>query len=346
MSSALTYTRVALVTGGAQGIGRAVALRLAADGLDIAVDDIPSESQRLEEVVNEIRQMGRKAIALTCDVSKEDEVKSMVEQTVAQLGRLDAMIANAGISSYLGTVMDADVEKCEHTWSINMRGALLCYKYAAKEMVKQGNGGRIVGACSIAGLKGLANLSAYGMSKAAVRALTQTTALELAEHNITVNAYAPGIILTRMTVSEHDSAFGGEPGSAAKHALGSPNAKIGQPEDVASAISYLVSPEAHFITGQSGYLVIIRPVPITSLRPDYYHRRWYRFQLKCGFTLLRVHIIVAWRIVDDVETHHNSYHLQHHDHKLILHSSSALQLLGGLSQFWIHVVYCEILLSF
>jgi NAD(P)-dependent dehydrogenase (short-subunit alcohol dehydrogenase family) len=91
MFSAPTYTRVALVTGGAQGIGRAIALRLAVDGLDIAVDDVPSESHRLEDDVTEIKEMGRKAIALTCDVSKEDEVKSMVEQTVAQLGRLDVV---------------------------------------------------------------------------------------------------------------------------------------------------------------------------------------------------------------------------------------------------------------
>ena len=91
MSSVPTFTRVALVTGGAQGIGRAIALHLAADGLDVAVDDIPSETQRLEEVVAEIKKMGRKAIAITCDVRKEDEVKGMVEQTVAELGRLDVV---------------------------------------------------------------------------------------------------------------------------------------------------------------------------------------------------------------------------------------------------------------
>lgn len=91
MLSAPAYTRVALVTGGAQGIGRAIALRLAADGLDVAVDDILSETQRLEEVVTEIKKLGRKAVALTCDVRKEDEVKGMVEQTVAGLGRLDVV---------------------------------------------------------------------------------------------------------------------------------------------------------------------------------------------------------------------------------------------------------------
>jgi NAD(P)-dependent dehydrogenase (short-subunit alcohol dehydrogenase family) len=91
MSSAPTYTRVAIVTGGSQGIGRAIALQLATDGLDVAVDDIPAESERLEEVVNEIKKMGRKAIAISCDVSKEDEVKAMVEQTVAELGRLDVV---------------------------------------------------------------------------------------------------------------------------------------------------------------------------------------------------------------------------------------------------------------
>lgn len=90
-TASLPYTRVALVTGGAQGIGRAIALRLAKDGLDVAVDDIPSESERLQAVVDEIKQIGRRAIALTCDVSKEEEVKNMVDQTVAELGRLDVV---------------------------------------------------------------------------------------------------------------------------------------------------------------------------------------------------------------------------------------------------------------
>jgi NAD(P)-dependent dehydrogenase (short-subunit alcohol dehydrogenase family) len=91
MSSTETYTRVAIVTGGAQGIGRAIALQLARDGLDIAIDDVPSALERMEEVVNEIRKIGRKAIAITCDVSKEDEVKAMVDKTVAELGRLDVV---------------------------------------------------------------------------------------------------------------------------------------------------------------------------------------------------------------------------------------------------------------
>jgi NAD(P)-dependent dehydrogenase (short-subunit alcohol dehydrogenase family) len=114
-----TPTRVALITGGAQGIGRAIALRLASDGLDVAVDDIPSKLPLLEEVVNEIKTMGRKAIALTFDVSEEDEVKSMVEKTVAELGRLDAVIhtaADAAATDLISLLFYADGCECRSGW--------------------------------------------------------------------------------------------------------------------------------------------------------------------------------------------------------------------------------------
>lgn len=198
-----TGTRVAIVTGGAQGIGKAIALRLAADGFDICVDDVASKIHLSKEVVAEIQQLGRKAIALPYDVTKEQEVKEMVEKTVAELGRLDVMVANAGIiQDHLNSVMEANIDEWESIWAVNVRGTVLCYKYAAIQMVKQNPGGRLIGASSICGLQGFANAGAYCMSKASVRSLTQTASLELNKHKITVNAYAPGVIETQMTRSQ------------------------------------------------------------------------------------------------------------------------------------------------
>ncbi|KIJ90567.1 hypothetical protein K443DRAFT_135650 [Laccaria amethystina LaAM-08-1] len=219
-------TRVAIVTGGAQGIGKAMALRLASDGFDICVDDLASSAGLLDDVVSEIQQLGRKAMALSYDVTKENEVKKLVEETVAELGSLDLMVANAGIirQQSIMEVLSANIGEWESVWAVNIRGVVLCYKYAAIQMSKQSSGGRILGASSVGGLQGFAGYGAYCASKAAVRSLTQTASLELSKYGISVNAYAPGIIESPM---------------------------IGQPEQVANLVSYLASPESYFITGQT-----------------------------------------------------------------------------------------------
>ncbi|EED84954.1 predicted protein [Postia placenta Mad-698-R] len=205
-------SRVAIVTGAAQGIGLSIALRLADDGLDVAVNDTASKSEQLEDAVSRIRAKGRRAIAVLADVTQETQVEDMVSQVVEQLGSLD-MVANAGVL-VVQPLMEASAEDWDRVMAVNVRGIMLCYKYAATQMVKQGRGGRIIGA---------AGFSAYCSSKFAVKGLTQT--LELAEHNITVNAYAPGLINTSM----------GDAG----------------PEVIASIVSYLAKPESYFITGQT-----------------------------------------------------------------------------------------------
>ncbi|KAJ7073995.1 hypothetical protein C8F01DRAFT_1098929 [Mycena amicta] len=253
MNNSARNPRVALVTGAAQGIGRAIALRLARDGLDVGVADLPSKIGALEELVKEIEALatGRKVCALGMDVSKEEQVSGMVAEVVEKLGRLDVMVANAGVggSGYV-KIMDADVSDWEKLWEVNIRGVLLCYKYAARQMIKQGDGGRIIGASSVAGIRGYAGVGGYCVSKAAVRSLTQTAALELREHRITVNAYAPGAIDTAMIASPVDETRG--VGYAIKEAFRIPQEfRTGQPEDVAAVVSFVASEGAHFVTGET-----------------------------------------------------------------------------------------------
>nr|GAT58145.1 predicted protein [Mycena chlorophos] len=262
-------TRVAVITGGAQGIGRAAALRLAEDGLDVAVADLPSKLELLKEVVKEVEGFGQKALAVTVDVTKEDEVSGMVDKVVETLGRLDVMVANAGVGqdppvSVVDvdlenwekiwqdppvSVVDVDLKNWEKIWQVNVRGVVLSYKYAARQMIKQGEGGRIIGASSSAGLRGYDGWGGYCMSKAAVKSLTQTVALELRQHRITVNAYAPGAIDTPMIAAPIDQTEGA--GFAIKQAFKISEFRTGQPQDVASVISFLASEGAHFVTGQT-----------------------------------------------------------------------------------------------
>jgi len=140
-----TDSRIAVVTGAAQGIGREIALRLADDGIDVAVNDIANNANNLADVVKAIQAKGRRSVLLLADVSNEDEVRSMVEMTVEKLGGLDIMVANAGIAQAVALVDINSTEAWDRTMSVNVRGPMLCYKYAALQMIKQGRGGRIIG---------------------------------------------------------------------------------------------------------------------------------------------------------------------------------------------------------
>jgi len=246
----MAHRPVAVVTGASQGIGQAIALRLAKDGFDIAVNDLTSRKDALEQLVSEIEQKGVRACVCIADVSVEAEVKGMFENVVDKLGGIDVMVANAGIIKTVKLLIETTLEDWEQIMNTNARGTFLCYRFAALQMIKQGRGGRIIGASSVAGKQGTATASGYCASKFAIRGLTQAVAIELGKYGITVNAYAPGAIETPMTnaigdlVGNRAEFFAGE---ALKTAVG----HIGQPQDIASIVSYLASKEAHFITGQS-----------------------------------------------------------------------------------------------
>lgn len=246
--------RVALVTGGARGIGRGIALRLAADGLDVAVNDIGANSDQLDGVAEEIRAAGRRSATIIADVSQPDEVERMVASVADELGRLDVMVANAGIAQ-VKPLLEVTPEDFDGLMAVNLRGVFLCYKAAAQQMIRQGGGGKIIGAASIAAHKGFAMLGHYSASKWAVRGLTQAAAQEWAEHGITVNAYCPGIVGTAMW-EQIDAELGGYMGLGKGEALEQFSqlialGRVETPEDVACFVSYLASKDSDYMTGQS-----------------------------------------------------------------------------------------------
>ncbi|KAF8885321.1 NAD-binding protein [Infundibulicybe gibba] len=236
-------------------MGRAIALRLASDGFDVGFNDLPSEREGLESLAAEITRKGRKAMMMTGDVSKEKDVKALVDNTVETLGGLNCMVSNAG-RALVKPMVETTLDEWEQIFSINSRGVFLYYKYAAQRMIQQGEGGRIIGASSIVGKEVPVTISSpglgvYSATKFAVRGMTQCFAQELGPLGITVNSYAPGAINTALlkavgtAIGREDTVVDDQ--RTAQCALG----YIGEPKDVASLVSYLASKEAHYITGQS-----------------------------------------------------------------------------------------------
>ncbi|KAJ6598174.1 hypothetical protein DFH09DRAFT_1131166 [Mycena vulgaris] len=244
----------ALVTGAAQGIGKTIALRLADDGFDVAVNDIPSQATNLAKVVEEIQAKGRTSSAHLADVTVEDQVRKMVEDVAAAHGGLDVMVANAGVAQW-ASILETSADDWDRIMTINGRGTFLSYKYAGMKMISQGRGGRIIGAASVAGKTGAAFLSAYCASKFAVRGLTQAAAQEFGKHGITVNAYAPGAIDSEMMTSLAIGNFKntGIPPDKWLDGLmnATPMGRMGTATDVANLVSFIASKESQFITGQS-----------------------------------------------------------------------------------------------
>ncbi|KAL0958475.1 hypothetical protein HGRIS_000614 [Hohenbuehelia grisea] len=245
----MTSLGVALVTGAGRGIGRAIALRLAKDGFDVALNDLPAGVRDIEAVRDEILQSGRKATVVPADVSVESEVKSLVNEVVGGLGSLDVMVANAGICKPRALV-DISSDEWDKIFSTNARGVFLSYKYAALQMIAQGKGGRIIGASSVAGKQGWPMLAAYSSTKFAVRGLTQSAATELGQYGVTVNAYSPGVIDTDMLRNLGDD-LGNRGGLYDHEASMTALKRVGSPEEIANIVSFLASKESSYITGQS-----------------------------------------------------------------------------------------------
>jgi meso-butanediol dehydrogenase/(S,S)-butanediol dehydrogenase/diacetyl reductase len=260
-------SKVAIVTGvgGEHGIGRAIALRLAKEGADVVVSDLTANPKSstwagLPSVVEEIECLGRKAIAIEADISNSAHVDRLVQGTIQQFGHIDILVNNAGSAAGPDRVPIVELE--EEIWDqvqrINVKGTFLCCKAVAKELIKQGLGGKIINMSSIAGTKGISRFGAYCASKFAVRGLTQSLAKELGEYGIQVNAICLGMVVTERYygIAEALAPEGVETedflNEIEKESISNtPLGRVATTNDVAKIAAFLASSESDFNTGMS-----------------------------------------------------------------------------------------------
>ena len=244
--------KVALITGAAQGIGRGIALRLAQEGIHLALVDLSAD--KLKKVQAEVKALGVKTIIFNADISQLEQITQAIDYAEQQLGGFDIMINNAGIAQ-VQAISDVSPEEFRKITDINVGGVLWGIQAAAKKFIERKQKGKIINAASIAGHDGFALLGVYSATKFAVRALTQAAAKEYASHGITVNAYCPGIVGTDMWV-EIDKRFSEITGAPIgetykKYVEGIALGRAQMPQDVAALVAFLASEDSDYITGQS-----------------------------------------------------------------------------------------------
>lgn len=261
--------KVALVTGagGYQGIGRAIALRLARDGADVAVNDLALSTASKESswggltsVVDEIKALGRRSIPVVGDVSDAASVEGMFQTMLEHFGQIDILVNNAASrpGRDRALVVDLDPEAWDQVQKVNVRGSFLCCRSAARAMIKRGKGGKIILLSSTKGRHGAIKHAAYAASKFAVLGLMQSLALELAPHKINVNAICPGVVDTERLklIADALETGGDSPGVAhakmlEQSAAVNPLGRVAQAEDIAKAAAFLASNESDYVTGEA-----------------------------------------------------------------------------------------------
>jgi NAD(P)-dependent dehydrogenase (short-subunit alcohol dehydrogenase family) len=241
--------KVAVVTGGSSGIGRAAALGFAREGASVVIADVNKEGSN--ETVAMIEAVGGRACFIPCDISNAAQVEAMVEKSVETYGRLDCAFNNAGIEGTSASIADYPLDVWNRVIGTNLTGVFLCMKYEIEQMLKQGGGGAIVNNASILGLVGFGNASAYTAAKHGVLGLTKVAAIEYAAQGIRVNSVCPAFIVTPML---ERAGITSNPEMAAMLEGMHPIKRMGRPEEIGDVVVWLCTDEASFVQGH-GMLV-------------------------------------------------------------------------------------------